>query len=98
MSNFSCDECKVDILEGPDGHYGTGCEHYPIEEATLRRLKDGDTVTVNASFKFKGEEASYRGKATVVDSKTRIVEFTYKGKVKNLMVSPEDMVDVRKES
>jgi hypothetical protein len=31
MSNFSCDKCKVDILEGPDGHYVTGCEHYPIE-------------------------------------------------------------------
>jgi hypothetical protein len=98
MSNFSGDECKVDILEGPDGHYVTGCEHYPIEEATLRRLKDGDTVAVNAQFKYKGEESSYRGKATVVDPKTRIVEFKYKGKLKHLMVSPGDIVDVRKGS
>jgi ribosomal protein L21E len=98
MSNFSCDICKVDIIEGPDGHYVTGCEHHPIDNVTLRRLKDGDAVKINAAFKYKGAEASYRGKATVVDPKTLIVEFTYKGKVKHLMVSPGDIVDVRKGS
>lgn len=95
MSNFSCDICKVDILEGPDGHYFTGCEHHPIEPMSLR-LQKGDIVTVNASFKYKGAEASYRGKATVVDAKLWIVEFVCKGKAKHLMVSPGDIVDVRK--
>lgn len=31
MSNFRCEVCNTDILEGPGGHYVTGCPHYPLE-------------------------------------------------------------------
>jgi len=31
MSNFICEKCGKEIVEGDDGHYITGCEHYPIE-------------------------------------------------------------------
>ena len=30
MSNFICEKCGTPILEGEDGHYITGCEHYPL--------------------------------------------------------------------
>lgn len=43
MSNFSCDDCKVDILEGPDGHYLTGCDHYPIEPFSLNQVRTQST-------------------------------------------------------
>lgn len=32
ISNFICPKCEKEILEGLDGRYITGCEHYPIEE------------------------------------------------------------------
>ena len=32
MSNFRCEVCNTDILEGPGGHYVTGCPHYPLEK------------------------------------------------------------------
>jgi len=32
MSHFLCEVCGKEILEGPGGHYITGCEHYPLEE------------------------------------------------------------------
>ena len=31
MSNFKCPKCDIDILEGKDGYYITGCKHYPLE-------------------------------------------------------------------
>jgi len=37
MSNFFCDKCGKVIMEGPNGHYVTGCEHYPL---TIRRKGD----------------------------------------------------------
>ena len=35
MSNFICEECGAPILEGEDGHYITGCEHYPQDETDM---------------------------------------------------------------
>ena len=32
MSNFICEICGKEILEGPDGKYITGCEHYPLDD------------------------------------------------------------------
>lgn len=34
MSNFICEHCGAEIVEGV-GHYVTGCEHYPIEADLL---------------------------------------------------------------
>lgn len=31
MSNFQCEKCGANIIDGPNG-YVTGCEHYPIEK------------------------------------------------------------------
>jgi len=31
MSNFYCEKCGTAILEGKDGRYFTGCEHYPAD-------------------------------------------------------------------
>lgn len=31
MSNFKCEKCGVDIVEGPVGIYVTECKHYPLE-------------------------------------------------------------------
>lgn len=30
MAHFKCEICGADILEGTDGWYITGCEHYPL--------------------------------------------------------------------
>jgi hypothetical protein len=32
MSNFNCEKCGVSIIEGRDGHYVTGCPHYPTKD------------------------------------------------------------------
>ncbi len=29
MSSFMCPDCNAQIIEGPGGHYLTGCEHFP---------------------------------------------------------------------
>lgn len=31
MSNFRCEHCGTDILEGLGGQYITECEHYPLD-------------------------------------------------------------------
>jgi len=31
MSNFKCEKCGTDILEGYGGRYVTSCQHYPLE-------------------------------------------------------------------
>lgn len=31
MSNFKCEKCSTDIVEGNDGRYVTYCPHYPLE-------------------------------------------------------------------
>jgi hypothetical protein len=38
MSNFLCEHCNAEILEGEGGRYVTGCEHYPIE-GNMEELK-----------------------------------------------------------
>ena len=46
MSNFTCPECGVDILEDEKGYYKTGCPHYPIEDITElsgKFISDGAT-------------------------------------------------------
>ena len=41
MSNFKCEICGANILEGSRGHYITGCQHYPLygqELITSRKI------------------------------------------------------------
>ena len=38
MSNFSCEKCGTNCYDTPYG-YVTGCEHYPIEKKTRKRIK-----------------------------------------------------------
>jgi len=42
MSNFKCPHCGTLILEGEDGNYITGCEHYPMEQVKRDRKKEQD--------------------------------------------------------
>lgn len=30
MSNFICEHCGAEIVEGAGGNYVTGCKHYPL--------------------------------------------------------------------
>lgn len=41
MSNFYCEHCGTAILEGEDGHYITGCEHYPLSERLKPTREEG---------------------------------------------------------
>jgi len=43
MSNFYCEKCGKAILEGPNGHYVTECEHYP-REGEKEMAKDYETL------------------------------------------------------
>lgn len=35
MSNFKCDKCGTNILEGEDGWYVTGCQHFPLIKTSV---------------------------------------------------------------
>ena len=39
MSNFNCEHCGEAILEGADGRYVTGCQHYPLEPRPAEEKK-----------------------------------------------------------
>ena len=39
MSNFICVYCGAYILEGENGFYVTGCDHYPLSEGEKRMLE-----------------------------------------------------------
>jgi len=40
MSNFKCEKCGRDILEGEGGNYYTECEHYPLDPIIKKKYKD----------------------------------------------------------
>lgn len=42
MSNFICEQCGKEIMEGSGGHYITGCEHYPMFEQESKEDRNCD--------------------------------------------------------
>lgn len=65
MSHFKCNQCGKNIIEGVDGEYVTGCEHFPLpttENVTVEPVTKISLDSVDNEFLLDLFEISLVGK------------------------------------